>query len=374
MLSKKNCKLLTIVGLDNPSQASFNYMLVSDDTGTTQVSDSIYQIVRDPVTGHSSLIVKNDVTVDYENPAHASHDIWIKATDGTDVVVFKVTMQLTNINEGPTGITVTGGTITEHLSVDGTVATLTALDVDQNDHHTFTIVANEQGDPLTTENAYFKIGTGADAGKILLKAALDDAQVGTHDLWIKVTDDAGDSKVQKVTITVIQKTQNGSAGNDVLNGGAGSDVLNGLSGIDTLFGNDGDDILSGGLGKDFLIGGGGKDTFLFNTSVKSQADQILDFNSADDTLQFKLSALKSFKIKSGTKLIYADKFFKAGAVNSKYFKVGSKPGDGNDFFHYKKTTGTLYLDGDGSGPGKGVEILKLLPGTSLSAADIVFVI
>ena len=73
----------------------------------------------------------------------------------------------------------------------------------------------------------------------------------------------------------------------------------GLAGNDKIYGLDGNDFINGGLGKDQLTGGKGKDTFAYDTALrKGGFDQITDFSSADDTLQFNLSALKSFKIKA----------------------------------------------------------------------------
>lgn len=156
----------------------------------------------------------------------------------------------------------------------------------------------------------------------------------------------------------------GTAKNDKLVGGAYDDLISGLAGNDKLYGNAGNDKLNGGLGKDVLYGGQGKDTFIFDTPIKKgQFDQVADFNSADDTLQFKLSALKSFKIKA----------FKAGKMNKKFFTLGDKPKDGNDYIYYNKKNGFVYLDNDGSGHKKGMEILKLKPGLKLTADDFLLI-
>lgn len=71
----------------------------------------------------------------------------------------------------------------------------------------------------------------------------------------------------------------GQNGTDLLYGGNGDDTLYGGAGNDTLSGNDGDDTLSGGDGRDFLGGGNGND----NLSGGNDAD-LMSGNDGDDTL------------------------------------------------------------------------------------------
>ncbi|MCW7537037.1 hypothetical protein OOT46_04120 [Aquabacterium sp. A7-Y] len=79
-------------------------------------------------------------------------------------------------------------------------------------------------------------------------------------------------------------TLNGGAGIDTLNGQNGQDVLNGGAGDDTLNGGAGIDTLNGGAGVDTLTGGNGQDSFVFSLSGAGNADAILDFVVADDTI------------------------------------------------------------------------------------------
>ena len=136
-----------------------------------------------------------------------------------------------------------------------------------------------------------------------------------------------------------------------------------------------------------LTGGAGKDTFVFDTPVKKgHFDHVTDFNSADDTLQFNLAALKSIKVKASKKdvefgdfkgkktgLLGLDKVFKKGKLEKKFFTVGDHAKDGNDYVFYNKKNGIVYLDVDGAGGKKGIEILKLKPKTQISVDDFLFV-
>jgi len=361
---------LTILDADNPNQNTYTYTLVSSETGETARADDVYEIKRDEQTGLSTLVVKAGVILDFETVAHKTRDLWIKAKDNNsdDFVVKKVTMALANINEAPTDIKLSKSTIAENSAKDTEVGTLSAVDPDQGDTFTFALKENAGG--------AFKLDS---TGKKLLVAdasKLDFEKSGSLQIKVEAKDAGNQTFIKTLTVTVddVLETQNGSKKVDVLTGGAGADALNGLDGNDKLFGLGGDDILNGGAGKDYLEGGTGKDTFVFDAPVKKgQFDQVGDFNSADDTLQFNLAALKSFKVKAGKKFVTADKMFKKGHMNKKFFKVGDKAKDGDDFIVYNKKNGVVYLDGDGKGQGKGIEILKLKPGTALSADDFLFI-
>ncbi|MCW7540901.1 hypothetical protein OOT46_24065 [Aquabacterium sp. A7-Y] len=97
-------------------------------------------------------------------------------------------------------------------------------------------------------------------------------------------------------------TLDGNAGNDMLDGGAGADILSGGADADILIGNNGADqlqgnggndrldggngadVLSGGTGNDFLTGGSGLDRFVFTEGGGANAESVVDFNTADDTV------------------------------------------------------------------------------------------
>ncbi|MFC4174847.1 calcium-binding protein [Microvirga sp. GCM10011540] len=344
--------------------------------------------------------------IDFENANLNRFPLTIKAmgANGTTLQTSSFTINVTDGNDNPTGIDVSGGTISDTAAVGDEVATLSAVDQDANDSHTY-ILVDHTGYNTPLNHPFFKI----ENNKIVLKAALGEAQVGTHDLWVQVKDSEGLSRSERITITVtdggttppdnpapVPAPTNGTPKNDRLSGTEGADVLNGLSGNDKIFGLGGDDIINGGAGKDQLYGGAGMDTFVFDSRAKKgQFDHVKDFVSADDTLQFDLSALKSFKVKSLKKDLLAfakkgkgkddmgkpdkkkvsvglDKVFKEGKLDKKFFKIG-KPKDVNDFVTYDKKKGVVYLDVDGSGKAKGIEILKVKPGTTITADDFLFI-
>jgi hypothetical protein len=294
-------------------------------------------------------------------------------------------------------ILVTGGTIAEDAAIDTPVADLSAADQDRGETFTYSLV-DANGAAYT--DTYFMI----DGSSIKLKAGLDNAQVGPYTLSVKVTDSGGLSYTEQVTITVTNsaETKTGTNKNDRLIGTADDDILNGLDGNDTIYGRAGNDTINGGSGKDKLYGEAGQDTFVFDTAVKKgHFDQIMDFKPSDDTIQISLAALKAFKVKGpktsdvlskkgadddkgkpddkgGSKSVGFDKLFVKGQkLQKKFFNVGTKlndtPDGSNDYIFYNKKNGFVYLDVDGSGKGKGIEILKMKPGTTLTADDFLFI-
>jgi serralysin len=70
-------------------------------------------------------------------------------------------------------------------------------------------------------------------------------------------------------------------------------------------------------------------------------------------------------------------FMKDQKLQKKFFNVGTKlndtPDGSNDYIFYNKKNGFVYLDVDGSGKGKGIEIFKVKPGTTLTADDFLFI-
>jgi Ca2+-binding RTX toxin-like protein len=413
---------LTILDTDDPDQASYTYALV-DENGH-EVADAVYAITRGE-DGLSSLVVREGVTLDYETQAHLSRDLWIRASDGTDTVAFKVTMNIINVNEAPTDIVVTGGTVAEDAAVGTEVASVTAVDPDAGEILTYTLVTDASG---VTEAVNTPFAIDSATGSIKLAGSLNITEATAQTLWVKVTDSGSPSLscVEQITITITNSEEvkngssrndrltgttdsdiiNGGAGNDKLYGLAGDDILYGGTGNDTLVGGDGKDVLSGGSGKDKLYGGDGQDVFVFNTPVKKgHFDHIEDFKS-EDTIQISLAALKAFKVKglktsdilskkgadddkgkpddkggrpdkNSTKSVGFDKVFTKGQkLQKKFFDIGTRRDDAdgsNDYIYYNKKSGIVYLDVDGSGSAKGIEILKVKPGTTLNASDFLFI-
>ncbi len=138
----------------------------------------------------------------------------------------------------------------------------------------------------------------------------------------------------------------GGDGNDTLDGAAGNDALRAGAGDDSVLGGGGNDTLVGELGRDTLDGGAGKDLFVFDALPSAgNADTIMGFNAADDTIQL---------VRAAGYLALP-----AGALAAGAFVVGAAALDGGDRIIYNAGTGALLYDADGTGATPAVTIATL---------------
>ncbi|KAB0268231.1 hypothetical protein [Microvirga brassicacearum] len=345
----------TIIGsltiTDAPANENFDITLANTFGGR-------FEIVA-TATGFD-LIVKNGSLFDFEGIR--TFDLALTASGDVDTVILSnPTITLTDVNEAPTDIilkTLSAPAVAENAATGTEIGALLAADPDLNDTFTFTLKDDAGG--------RFKLDATGTKLVVADGSKLDFETMMSHQIKVEVGDADGLTFEKTLTIGVTDGTDigTGTMRNDKLFGTAGSDILNGAAGNDKVYGLSGDDILNGGLGKDHLTGGAGKDLFVFDTALrKGGFDMVTDFSSADDTLQFNLSALKSFKVKA----------LKQGKLSKKFFTIGTESKDKNDYVYYDKKKGFVYLDADGSGTKKGMEILKLKPGTKVSADDFLFI-
>ncbi len=365
---------------------------IGNETFTYALADNLserFAIVENGSGGYD-LVVKTGGgdLFDFETDSLKSFVLSISATGdkGTTAAATDFTINVTD-NTAPTDLTLSNASVAEHAVAGTEIGSLSAIDPDLNETFSFTLLSDAEG--------RFEIKDG----KLVVKdgSKLDFLTAGSHEIKIQVTDSDSNTFEKTLTISVTDAPETlpgGTSKNDKLYGTEGADLINGGAGNDWIFGKGGDDVINGGLGKDFLFGGAGKDTFVFDTPVKKgHFDHIRDFNAADDTIQISLSALKSFKVKvskedmgifkqgdhghggkGGSKksTFSLDKVFKQGKLDSKFFSI-DKAKDSNDFVYYNKKNGFVYLDIDGSGKGKGIEIVKLEKGLTLTADDFQFI-
>jgi Ca2+-binding RTX toxin-like protein len=343
----------------------------------------------------NELFAKAGSLFDYEaaNVIDLSISAVSNASAGGTVVSDKsFRISVTDVTEAPTDILLSKAVVSETAKAGTEVGLLTAVDPDHPELSsavmpTFTLMDNAGG--------RFQI---VDGKLVVAEGATFDFETAPSlQVKVKVTDAGNLSFEKTLTIGVTDVSEvGGSSRNEKLRGTEDADVINGGAGNDWIWGNGGDDVINGGTGKDILYGGTGADTFVFDSPFKTgHFDQIRDFKSGEDKIQFDLDALKAFKVKvsksdllsfakkggkpddkggSGKKSsVGLDKVFKEGKLEKKFFTVGTVSKDGNDFVVYNKKNGTVYLDVDGSGGAKPIEILKVKAGTTLSFNDFLFI-
>ena len=164
----------------------------------------------------------------------------------------------THHNEAPTGIRVSGGSVSENSAAGTVVARLGAVDADAGDSFTYSI-ANDPSGMFEVVGNELRVKAGA---------AIDYEAASSHDLMVTVTDSGGLSHSESVTIAVVNQSGMfvGTSGNDVLIGTGEEDTIIGSGGNDTLSGLAGDDLLNGGAGNDTMAGGTGNDTYVVDAA------------------------------------------------------------------------------------------------------------
>jgi Ca2+-binding RTX toxin-like protein len=226
------------------------------------------------------------------------------------------------------------------------------------------ITGNEVANSLYGGAGNDILNGGAGADRMLGGVGNDTYYVdNAKDLVIETaTGGTADRVVTSISYTLVNYVENlagTGSGAISLTGNGLNNRITGNVANNRISGGAGNDALNGGLGNDVLKGGAGQDRFLFTTALNAVAnvDTITDFNVADDTIYLENAIFK--------------KLVKTGALDSRFFKIGSKAADANDYIIYNKNTGYLYYDADGIGKGAAVLFAKLAPHLSLTYKDFI---
>jgi hypothetical protein len=314
------------------------------------------------------LKLKAGQSLDYENSgANHRHVVRIVVTDGhggsrTQDFTINVSDVTEDVPNGIPSVPTLSNTTIQELVLNNTpVGTLSASDPDGN-ALTYKIVSASGA--LVDNDGRFQIVGNQTTGYQLQVAngvQLDYEQVKQHSVKIEVSDGRGGTARQTFAINVSDLARetmtaaHESAANDVIKA---SKTANSK---DTLRGGLGDDKLWGGYGNDTLWGGTGKDTFVFDgklgtssTDRKVNFDTIKDYSVKDDSIWLDNDLFKSNKalysaIKKGTET-------KPLKMASKFFTVGDKAKDADDYFVYDSKKRVLYYDADGSGSKAAIEM------------------
>ncbi|MEO1718278.1 MAG: cadherin domain-containing protein, partial [Planctomycetota bacterium] len=166
---------------DPDAGETFAYRLVDDADGRFEIDDSGTVRVGDGAAFDFESEPIVTLTVEVEDSAGHLQTAWL-------------TVDVSDVNETPTGLTVAGGSVSE-IAVPGTVvATVTAVDVDANDTHTFALVDDAEG--------RFEINSATGEIVVAAGAELDHETASSHTVRVLATDAAGESVEQDVTIDV----------------------------------------------------------------------------------------------------------------------------------------------------------------------------
>ncbi|QRM27454.1 cadherin domain-containing protein [Microvirga sp. VF16] len=354
-----------LLGHDNNPLDSLTYMISpnGDPSGKFEVVST---------TNGWVLKLKENQSLDYENsgPGH-THTVKVRVLDGKGgfldqdftIVVNDVAENVPN--RIPSVPTLSNATIQELALNNTPVGTLSAVDPDGN-ALTYKIVSASGA--LVDNDGRFKIVNN----QLMVEngVLLDYEQATQHAVTIEVSDGSGGAARQTFGINVgdlgpeLMAPASASPLNDVIKGSKTGNFK------DVFYGGAGDDKLWGGYGNDTLWGGVGKDVFVFDGRLGTSSsdrrvnfDTIKDYSVKDDSIWLENTLFKSNKtlynsIKKGTEI-------KAVKLASKFFTVGSKAKDKDDYFVYDDKKRVLSYDSDGSGSKAAIELATFTKNSAL---------
>ena len=240
----------TFNSTDPDTGNTFTYSLVA---GTGSTDNSAFTIVDNQLRINASP--------DFETKNNYS--IRVRTTDQGGLSYEEVvSVNINNVNEQPTSLSLSNTSINENVIAGSAVGTFSSTDPDTGNTFTYSLVSGTG----STDNSAFTIVDN----QLRINASPDFETKNNYSVRVRTTDQAGLSYEEVVSVNVndIDEFIYGTAGADILRGSASADQINGLGGNDRLYGeagndtingDDGDDLVYGGDGNDYLLGGNGSD-------------------------------------------------------------------------------------------------------------------
>ena len=188
---------ITLTGGSVDENAAAGTTVATLSTVDADAGDShAYAITNDP-SGFFEIVgnevrVASGANIDFE--ADQSHDITVETTDaGGNTYSEVITLTVNDlIDENPTDITVGGGSVDENAAAGTTVATLSTVDADAGDSHTYAITNDPSG--------FFEIV--GNQVRVAAGATIDFETDQTHDITVETTDAGGNTYSEVITLTV----------------------------------------------------------------------------------------------------------------------------------------------------------------------------
>ncbi|WP_162623566.1 autotransporter-associated beta strand repeat-containing protein, partial [Marinomonas arctica] len=307
--------------------------------------------------------------VQYTGASNASGDnaatLTIKANDGkTDSSISTVNIDITAVNDAPTAVSPTTGTVSTFDSANAVVATVGATDVDDStlkySIQSITLDSASQAN----DGSLFNFATAANtltATNALRATTPSGLTAGTYIVTVVATDEAELSTTQEITITVTDTLMVTTANDTSENS---DDAYNG-TGYAAELADGGGLSLREALG---LAEAGGK-TIAFDTSLNG-ADISLDSNItvADGTV-FQLADGTSFTISGSDLYLDGALTIDSGVGTTLTLSANLTDEDDGVSTLNKTGTGTLVLSGTNNTEVKGLDIISVTAGTLQISAD-----
>jgi hypothetical protein len=175
----------TLVAADPDAGDSSTFSLVS---GTGSQDNALFSIVNGQLIANA--------TFNFESPNNVFH-VRIQAVDSHGLTfVQSVTINVTNVDESPTGLSLSNNTVPEDISIGSAVGTLSTSDVDSPESFTYTLVAGTG----SGDNARFSIS----GNQLIVASGLNFEERPTHTYSVRVrSTDIGGLTIEKVLTVIV---------------------------------------------------------------------------------------------------------------------------------------------------------------------------
>ncbi|EFA69516.1 cadherin domain-containing protein [Cylindrospermopsis raciborskii] len=179
----------TAVGNIIATDADGNALTYSISGGADQ---SLFTINAN--TGVLSFVNAPNFEVPGDVGADNRYNLQIQVTDGNNPVTQVLIIDVTNVNEAPTDLTLSATTIEENQASGTVVGNFSTTDPDAGNTFTYSLVTGAG----STDNSFFTI----DGGKLKTAAAFDFETKNSYSIRVRSTDQGGQSFEKQLTINV----------------------------------------------------------------------------------------------------------------------------------------------------------------------------
>lgn len=178
----------------------------------------------------------------------------------------------TDYEYSPTDIILSSDTFSYTQTAGATIATLSSVDLDVGDTHTYSILGGD-------DDIFTIVGN-----ELRLTVDANNFQNDVFYLDLQTTDSFGFTYSEGVFVHVLgPNTTAGDGGGNLINGTAADEGLYGFGGNDIINGGDGDDSIFGGDGADIMDGGAGFDIIHFDTARSNLTINLSTNSVSGDT-------------------------------------------------------------------------------------------
>jgi mRNA-degrading endonuclease HigB of HigAB toxin-antitoxin module len=162
-----NAVIGALSSTDPDAGSSFTYSLVSGSGSTDNASFNI-----------SGNQLRASAVFNYET--NTSYSIRVRTSDGTATFDKVFTINVSNVNEAPTNITLSANTIDENNAVNAVIGTLSSTDPDAGSSFTYSLVSGSG----STDNASFNIS----GNQLRASAAFNHEIVSSYSIRVRTSD------------------------------------------------------------------------------------------------------------------------------------------------------------------------------------------